>query len=153
MRAFLPLVKDTIDRLEADSALQTLMGGKTSFVFTERPPDAISPPFMVLDATALGPWNNQLDQGAEYTMQVSAFFPRTEQGSSRGILDVGKAAERIRIVLDYVDGIDLAASPTTGATASRLILRQYVSGLPPTPDPDGQSIQIAARFRCLVSNQ
>jgi hypothetical protein len=153
MRAMLPLVRDTAERLERDTYLPALMNGKASFVFTERPPSDEALPFVVLDFTQLSPWNNQSDQGSEFVMQVSAFFARGEQSAVRGIDDAGQAAERIRIALDYVDGIDLDRSPTRGAKSSRLILRQYVSGLPPTPDPDGKFLQVAARFRCLVSDQ
>lgn len=150
MRGLLPLTKDTIDKLHADVPLRALMGGQTSFVYTERPPDGVTTPFAVLDFTQIAPWNNQTFQGSEIVTQVSVFFLRTEQGSSRGILDAAKAVERIRIALDYVDDFDLAASPTSGASASRLILRQYVSSLPPTTDPDGRFMQAACRFRCLV---
>ena len=164
MRALLSLVRDTIDALEADTLLGEYMGA-TVKVYTERPPDGVTAPFLMLDLVSANPWNAQSWRGTEYLVQISAFFLRTEQGGARGILDVAQTAERVRDVLDDLDGYDLPQSPSEGeavvldfdkgrfelgADNARLVFRQYVSGLPPTPDPDGKFMQAACRFRCLV---
>mgnify|MGYP001598395898 CR=1 FL=1 len=164
MRAFLPLVKDTIDALEGDALLGQYMGVSPK-VYTERPPDGVTSPFLTLDVISAGPWNAQSWRGTEYVIQISAFFLRTEQGGSRGVLDVGQTVERVRDVLDDLDNYDLPQSPSEGesviinftadrfelgADNARLVMRQYVSALPPTPDPDGRFMQAACRFRCLV---
>jgi hypothetical protein len=164
MRALLPLVRDTIDALEADALLGQYMG-RAPKVYTERPPDGVAAPFLTLDILSANAWNTQSYRGTEYQIQVSAFFLRTEQGGARGILDVAQTAERIRDVLDDLDNYDLPESPSegeavildftngrfeTGADNARLVLRQYTNSLPPTPDPDGKFMQAACRFRCLV---
>jgi hypothetical protein len=152
MKGFLPLIADTVTKLHADATLRALMGGKTNFVFTERPGDRESMPYCVLDVTNVGPWNDNTYRGSEYTIQVSAFYSRGATESATGVLDAGQAAERIRQVLDYNDKIALDTSPTTGEELARLVLRQYVSGAQ-FIDPDEKSFNIAARFRCLVSGR
>ena len=164
MRGYLPLVGDTIDALEGDELLAEYIGTAVK-VYTGRPPDRVSPPFFVLDLISANPWNSGSNRGTDFTVQVRGFFLRTEQGSARGILDVAKAMERVRDTLDDLDTYDLPAGPSDGEAvildftpsrfetsgdAPRLIMRQYTSGLPPTPDPEGRFIQAACRFRCLV---
>ena len=164
MRGLLGLVKDTIDKLEADSLLAGYMGGTTT-VYTERPADSAGLPYLVLDVIDAGQFNDQSHRGTRYTIQVSAFFQRGEQGSMRGLLDVGKACERIRDVLDDVDQYALPESPAEGESlnldildgryesntgAAHLVLRQYTTGLI-TADPSGLFINGICRFVCLVS--
>ncbi len=108
MRAYSDLLGDFITRLKADGLLTDILGG-TSRVYSERPPSNVSDPFIVVDLLAADAWNNQSYRGTRFSVQVSAYFPRLEQGGKRGDADVAQDGQRIRDVLDDVDGVDLTA--------------------------------------------
>ena len=163
MRAYSDLLGDFITRLKADGLLTNILGG-TSRVYSERPPSNVSDPFIVVDLLAADAWNNQSYRGTRFSVQVSAYFPRLEQGGKRGDADVAQAGQRIRDVLDDIDGFDLTAQepPSESLRLSfgldtyeqntgthRLAMRQYSSGNL-LADGDGAWRGVAARFICLV---
>jgi hypothetical protein len=168
VKHLLPLVADTISALEGDGLLASYMGtGAVARVVTERPASDEELPFLVLDVTQATAYNTQSFRGTEYEVQISAYFARTEQGTSRGILDVARVMERVRDVLDDRDQYALAAGPSDGESvvldfdAGRyetsgqvgwIVLRQYTNAVPPSPTGDGLYIMAASRFRVLVSD-
>jgi hypothetical protein len=157
------LIRDTVARLEGSGLLRERMGGPVK-VYTERAGSRDVAPFILLDIVGATQWNTQSYRGTEYVLQVSAFFMRTEQGTTRGTLDIFSAMEIIRNTLDDADQFALEQVDSSGPSlnllmtqdqfeegaAPYLVLRQYTDALPPIPDPDGEYIMAACRFRCLV---
>lgn len=167
MRALFPLLKDFITRLESDGLLKSLTGASALKVYTERPPDTAAMPFLVLDMISASPWSSKSWRGTDYVIQVSAFFARTERGGLRGLAQTSKAMERIRDVLEHVDGFELTQSPAEGesvgadfisqsyeseAPGERLVARFFESAQPPRSDPAGGYLMATCRFRCWVGD-
>lgn len=166
MIGFLPLVRDFVTKLQTSSEFQAAVDIGTR-VFTERPPNDSALPFAVIDMISANAWNHQTQRGTSYLMQVSIFVGRQDQGTQRGMLDVGQAAEIVRDMFDDLDGYDLLESPSEGATlgmdfeagryltrsenGARLILRQYEAATI-VPDPSGRYLAATCRFRCVVGN-
>ena len=165
-----PLVKDFIDNIGAASELQSVVDigtGASARVYTERPSDDAALPFIAIDIVSANAWNDGSVRGTDYLVQVSLYVARGEQGAARGILDVAKAQEIIRDMLDDRDGYFLDESPAEGASleldftdirfqqrsasGAKLVLRQYQAATI-VPDQSGRYLAATSRFRCLVGN-
>jgi len=164
MRALLPLFKTIIAALESDGLLAIHMGGTTKAYSLEAGHRA-SYPYLIVEPVSMVDWSAGDFDGDDIQFQVSAEFKRGEGASQRGILDVGKAVERIRDVLANRDGFDLDESPAEGeslvtdfetgpmmnrsSTGLRLVMCRYTSGVI-VPSPDGAHISGVVTFRAFI---
>lgn len=164
MRALLPLIRTIVDALEADALLAGFMGGTTNAYAIEASHTA-SYPYLIVEPVSMVDWSAGDFDGDDVQFQVSAEFIRGEGAAMRGILDVGKAVERIRDVIANRDGFDLLESPAEGeslvmdfetgpmmnrdSTGLRLVMCRYTSGAI-VPSPDGAHISGVATFRAFI---